>query len=323
MKSPSNKKADKGTIVHKVLEILAKMKHAQQNDIETIEDDIIPEVVVDKLFDMEYIENIYNDVYSFYIQKFNHHVWENKDKKDCWLWINKAIDYNNKMFDPRLRQIVMPEQHFDIIIPKSWAKYEFKNKDELITGNLGIKGTIDLITKVNDKTLEIIDWKTGRRLDWATGEEKTLEKLYKDPQLRIYHYAVSQLYPNIEHVIVSINFINDGGAFSVCFEKHDLIETENMLRIKFEEIKKCKSPPLHKSWKCNKLCHFGKTNFENSPHLPIIEYRDNQVTPMGQCMTKCEQIKHETDLNGIDYVIDKYTASGYNVGKYHAPGGLN
>jgi hypothetical protein len=58
-------------------------------------------------------------------------------------------------------------------------------------------------------------------------------------------------------------------------------------------------------------------------HLPIIEYRDSQVTPMGQCMTKCEQIKHETELNGMDYVIDKYTATGYNVGKYHAPGGLN
>src|SRR5690606_34355557 len=58
---------------------------------------------------------------------------------------------------------------------------------------------------------------TGRRLNWATGEEKTHEKLKDDPQLRIYHYAVSHLYPDIENIYITINFINDGGAFTICF----------------------------------------------------------------------------------------------------------
>ena len=46
-------------------------------------------------------------------------------------------------------------------------------------------------------------------LNWATGEEKTQEKLEIDPQLMIYYYAVNKLYPEIDNCIVTIYFIND------------------------------------------------------------------------------------------------------------------
>ena len=167
---------------------------------------------------------------------------------------------------------------------------------------------------------EIIDWKTGRRLDWATGQEKTQEKLENDPQLKIYYYAIKQLYPDIDHVIVTIYFINDGGPFSVCFENKDLYETESMLRQKFEHIKRCEVPRLSKSWKCSKLCHFGKNSFQNT-HLPILdEYRPEQLANIGQPMTMCEQVKHDIQLTGMKEVVDKYTMPGYTVGKYKAPG---
>jgi hypothetical protein len=54
--------------------------------------------------------------------------------------------------------------------------------------------------------------------------------------------------------------------------------------------------------------------------LPIIEYRDNQITPVDQNMTKCEQIKHDIALKGIQNVIDTYTMPGYTISKYKAPG---
>lgn len=187
---------------------------------------------------------------------------------------------------------------------------------------MAIKGTIDLITKVNNDTLEIIDWKTGRRLDWATGQEKTQAKLEKDPQLRIYHYAIQKLYPEIKHVIVTIFFINDGGPFSVCFGEQDLKETEEMLKQKFEYIKKTQKPRLNKSWMCTRLCHFGKTTFEDSHISALKEYRDNQLTPVNQYMTKCEQIKHDIEIKGMSEVVDEYTVPGYTVGKYKAPGSV-
>ena len=43
-----------------------------------------------------------------------------------------------------------------------------------LKGQLAIKGTIDLVTKLNDDTIEVVDWKTGRRMDWTTGEVQGL-----------------------------------------------------------------------------------------------------------------------------------------------------
>lgn len=121
---------------------------------------------------------------------------------------------------------------------------------------------------------------------------------------------------------MTINFINDGGAFSICFDKDNLAETENLIRRRFTEIKNCNRPYLNKSWKCSKLCHLGKNTFAdyNNDILPIIEYRDGQTCNQGEPMTICEQLKHEIDLKGIKSVVDEYTTPGYTVGKYKAPG---
>jgi CRISPR/Cas system-associated exonuclease Cas4 (RecB family) len=318
IRSPSNKKADKGSIVHKVLEILAYIKLTEQNKEKIYIDDIVGEVNINDYNLNDIIEKVYNH----YSSRFKHHQWEVKDYKDCHLWVNKALTQHNGEFDPRKSNILQPEQHFDILIDKPWADYGYTTKDGFLEGRLAIKGTIDLITKVDDNTIEIVDYKTGRRLDWATGEEKTLAKLQNDPQLRIYHYAVSQLYSHIEHIIFTIYFINDGGAFSICYDKSDLPKTEDMIRQKFETIKNTQVPQLNKSWKCTKLCHFGKTTFENSHVLPIIEYRDGQLCKVDQAMTKCEQIKHDIELIGINKVIDTYTFPDYSIGFYKAPGSV-
>lgn len=318
IRSPSGLKANKGTICHKVLEILAGVKLSTQNKTLYYSDDILGDIHT-----TEYnLEEITDRVYDYYSLKCKDHEWKPKDLKDCHKWIDKALRDHNGVFDPRNRNIVQPEQRFDIVIDKPWAKYKYKTKDGILEGNLAIKGTIDLIAEINDSTLEIIDWKTGRRLDWATGQEKTLEKLQNDPQLRIYHYAVSVLYPNINNIIVSINYINDGGAFSMCYDRSDLQYTENMIRKKFDEIKNTKIPQLNKSWKCSKICHFGKTTFNDSYSSisPITEYRDGQVCSIDSDMTKCEQIKHDISLKGIDQVIDEYTATGYSISTYKPPG---
>lgn len=632
-RSPSNKKADKGTICHKVFEILAFIKLNQQQNNRYFEDDIIGPVDITNYN----LNTIIEQVYNFYTSQFTHHEWTTRDFKDCDKWVYKALEYGDGMFDPRNRDIIQPEQHFDIEIKKDWAKYDYHAKEGHLQGNLAIKGTIDLITKVNDDTYEIIDWKglpvdtklptpdgwttmgeisvgdtvfdqygqkcivtgksavktkpcyritfddkssvvcdnehlwklsdsrtvcvtelktgdkinvtkpidceyrdlpiepyllgtwlgdgrnrnceissgdkelfdllfedghiigknlenrkdtlrsstilkethnlkklnllnnkhipeiyfrapfeqrlmllkglmdtdgnvnivrkqavftscnktlahdvkhlaltlgqrpyiyqqkrqttftngknidvyhvcfrpidinpfrisrkanmvddkwgpgrsskrtiinieqsivqhtqciavdspdntylctenfipthnTGRRLDWATGQEKTLEKLHKDPQLMLYYYAIHKLYPDIKHVIVSINFINDGGMYSVCFDQSHIYQVEMMLRKKFEDIKNTTDPKLNKSWKCTKLCHFGKNTFEGTDYLPSVEYRENQITTLGQNMTICEQIKHEIAIKGMDNVIDEYQRPGYNIGQYKAPG---
>jgi hypothetical protein len=315
-RGPSNQKADKGTIVHKVLELLAVIKKAQQDKLISVDDDIAGKILVNN-YDLE---NLFTIVYEHYIKSSPHHKWTEKDRKDCRNWVDKTLSFNNGMFDPRNRDIVCPEQHFDFIIDKPWAKYSFDTPEGKLEGNLALKGTVDLITKIDDNFFEIVDWKTGRRLDWATGKEKTQEKLENDPQLRIYHYAIQQLYPEIDHIMVTINFINDGGPFSICFEKSDLQKTEHMIRAKFDKIQKVKKPSLNKSWMCSKLCHFGKTTFDNTSIEPLEEYRDGQLTRQGSIMSKCEQIHHDIQMQGMGEVVQKYKHPNHSFGFYKAPG---
>ena len=187
-RSPSNKKADKGTIVHKALEILAFIKYHEQQGNRSFVDDVVGEVDV-----QDYnLDDIIDAVYKYYTSAFTHHKWTSTDSRDCSKWTYKAINWNDGMFDPRNRNILYPEQQFDIVINKPWAKYSYDTKDGKLEGNLAIKGTIDLITQPNKDTLEIVDWKTGRRLNWATGEEKTQEKLEKESE--------NKKYTNIENI---------------------------------------------------------------------------------------------------------------------------
>ena len=70
-----------------------------------------------------------------------------------------------------------------------------------IDGKLSIKGTMDLIVDIDSSTIEIVDYKTGRRLDWSSGQEKTFKKLNNDKQL-IKFYFLEENIP----ILIQVNF---------------------------------------------------------------------------------------------------------------------
>jgi hypothetical protein len=316
--------ADKGTIVHKALEILAAIKKGQQDGIKSFTDDIVGQV---KISDSPNVDKLVEKVFGFYTGAITHHNWSEADLKFCKKMANRAISLNDGMFNPLNRDIIEPELKFDFEIDKPWAKYKYKTYNgDVVEGNLALKGTIDLVTKLDD-TIEIIDWKTGAysHKDWATGKEKTHDTLHSDPQLRMYHYAVNHVFPECENIIFTIFFIATTGPFSVCFSKDDLPETERMLQEKFETIKKVQKPKLINSenkWKCNKVCYFGKNTFEGTDIKPIQEFRNGQVTPKGQLMTMCEQVKFEIERKGMDRTTSEYSKKGHSISYYHDPGSI-
>lgn len=167
----------------------------------------------------------------------------------------------------------------------------------------------------------IVTHNSGRRLDWATGEVKTQEKLFHDPQLRLYHYAVKHLYPDISTFLITIFFINDGGPFTVQFLDSDLKETERIIRERFEEIRDTEHPSRIKEtnpddkWKCYRLCHAGKTTFRNSHVNP-------EFYPSGDEMNMCDQINRKIKQHGIDWVTQNYKHPDHVLGKYKAPGSV-
>ena len=629
---PPNIKAEKGTVVHKVLEVLAIIKLNQQNNVDIFEDEIVGKIDCNN-YDLDDII----DKCTQYYKKHSTNKWKHTglDEKHCKQWVYKALEYDGGEFDPRKAHIIQPEQSFDITIDRDWAKYEYVMPDgREISGNLAIKGTIDQISKIDDNTYQILDWKglpietplptpngwttmgeikvgdcvfdkngkptivtgksqrkflpcyritfddkttvecdnehlwsledgstvkitdlkigdkipvsktlqitekelpidpyllgvwlgdgrnrsceitskdtfifdeiekrgyrlgknqekrndcetrtiknitsefrklnllnnkhipdiylrasenqrldllrglmdtdgnanptrkqavfttcskrlsddvkelllslgqrvnqsditrstnfsdevsiyplafrpiklqpfllprkadqidltwgsgnshrrlvtkielieekttqcimvdsptstylctknmipthnTGRRLDWATGEEKTYKKLCNDPQLMMYYYAIQHLYPEIDNFQLVIYFINDGGPFTLFFGKHQLPEIERIIREKFETIKESDFPILKKTWKCTKFCHFGRTSFENTSVLPIIEKRPHQITPVGEPMTKCEQVKYCIEKRGMDSVVKNMSKEGFDIDYYKAPG---
>ena len=311
-RSPSGKKAQLGTMVHKVMEVLAACKKCLQDNPEektlTITDDALGEIEFTKrkLYTKKFVDDILDQSYAHY-QKDCIHKYYPADLKFCKNLTEKALTYNDGQFDPRNRDVVDAEPNFDLPIEEDWAKFEYEMPDGTkANGQLAIKGTIDLVTKIDDGVIEVSDWKTGQRKNWATGEEKTYEKLLEDPQLLLYNYAISRLYPDYEQAIMSIFFIRDGGPFSMCFDKSDQEKFLDMLRKRYQQIQKNTNPrlvsPTRRDFRCQKLCHFCKTDWP------------------GENKSMCQHVEDKLRKEGYDKTVADCTREGFDIGYYEAPG---
>jgi len=311
-RSESGKKAQLGTACHKVMECLASCKKELQDNPDkkelSIMDDAIGEVSFTprKLKTKKLVADLLSRSYEHYGSTDSHKYYP-ADFKFCEKQIETALTFNDGQFDPRKRDIVDTEPTFDIAIEEDWAKYEYEMPDgTTIKGNLAIKGTIDLVTKIDDDIIEVVDWKTGQRKNWATGEVKTYEKLLDDAQLLLYNYAISKLYPDYQQAIMSIFFTRDGGPFSMCFDKSDQDRFLEMLRKRFEEIKENVKPrPIsysRRDFRCQKLCHFYKNDWP------------------GTNTTMCEHVEQRLHTIGHKETVKECTNEGFNIGYYEAPG---
>jgi ATP-dependent helicase/DNAse subunit B len=307
----SGKKAELGTIVHKVMEVLASLKKFHQDNPRklnlVIEDDALQTISIKKneLFTSSLVDSLLSKSFEFYTGS-SKHSFTKGDKDSCSKLVWDTLNYNDGQFDPRYRKIVAAEPHFDIPIDEDWAFYEYEVNGQKIKGQLAIKGTIDLVTETEEGIIEVIDWKTGKRLDWATGEEKTYDKLCADPQLLLYNYAISKLFPQYKQSIMSIFFIKDGGPFSMCFDELDQQKFIKMLKNRFLDIKSNNNPqPISQNrdnWKCTKLCHYCKHNWP------------------GTDQNMCIYVENSIKTHGIQKTIEDCTRQGFDIGFYSAPG---
>ena len=274
----------------------------------SITDDAIGEIkfTEKKLFTKKFVADVLDSSYKHYTESCSHH-YTGADIKFCKKSVDDALSYNEGQFDPRKRNVVASEPQFDIPIEADWAKYEYEMPDgKVVKGQLAIKGTIDLVTQVDEGVIEVIDWKTGRRLNWATGEEKTYEKLLEDPQLLLYNYAISKLYPNYDQSIMTIYYIRDGGPFSMCFDKSDQEKFLGMLEKRFKQIQRNDFPqPISRNrtnFKCTKLCHFYKNKWP------------------GTNISMCEHVEEHLKAFGEDDTVQRCSRDGFEIGYYEAPG---
>jgi hypothetical protein len=307
----SGKKAELGTIVHKVMEVLAKLKKYSQDNPSAsrliIDDDAVGKIDIKKneLYTKGFVNGLLQKSFTSYSSASKHNFTKG-DNTNCLQLVLDTLSYNDGQFDPRYRNVVAAEPHFDIPIDEPWAYYEYEINGQMVKGQLAIKGTIDLVTESSDGVIEAIDWKTGRRLDWATGEEKTYEKLCNDPQLLLYNYAISKLFPQYKQSIMSIFFVKDGGPFSMCFDKNDEKRFLKMLKDRFTDIQLNHTPkPIsetRENWKCTKLCHYCKNNWP------------------GTDQNMCIYIENSIKNKGIEQTVKDCSKPGFDIGFYSAPG---
>ena len=149
---------------------------------------------------------------------------------------------------------------------------------------------------------------TGRRTNFATGEEKTYGKLCKDPQLMLYYYAARQLFPLVDNILLTIFFVRDGGPFTVYFDDKSMQEMETLLKERIHEIWNCTTPKLvsetQTSFKCTYLCDYYKNKWPGT---------DTNI---------CKHIQKKIQEEGIDHVTKTCTYDGHSHDKYNAPGGV-
>jgi len=316
-KGESNLAASKGSCTHKILEILAKIKLAQQNNILYIEDDIYGHILTNDFN----IDDIIKKVYVYYSTNATHLTWAQKDFEDCKQWTYMVLDLNDGAFNPLKSNIVSPETPFNIVINEPWAKYHYNYSGQILEGQLALKGTMDLITEPSPDILELVDYKTSAsRKNWATGKIKTDADLRQDIQLLIYYLAISHLYPKAKQVIVTIYYIRAGGPVSMCFDNSDIPKALDMLREKFEYIKNTKIPKLSRDYKCKTFCRQGTTTFDGTNIEPLVEFRNGMLSKKGEFMKKCDQCNYYINKYGIDRTIKDYTLENFSTDFYQKPG---
>ena len=109
---------------------------------------------------------------------------------------------------------------------------------------------------------------------------------------------------------MTIYFIKDGGPYTLAFTKDDIEDTKQMIKNRFEEIRDSNVPQLKKSWKCTKICHFGKN-----------EHPSGIINPdTGAPFTICEFVAKKIRRKGMNVSLAEDISPGHQFDYYEAPG---
>lgn len=106
-----------------------------------------------------------------------------------------------------------------------------------------VQGYIDLITEVDENTMEVRDYKTG---NYA----KKTDEAFKDLQMRIYSLVAKKLFPQYKYCIMTLDYLRKDPV-TVCFGPEEDAKTHAFLREAYSKITSSSDPVRVKSFKCN------------------------------------------------------------------------
>ncbi len=265
LETVSGKAAVMGNIVHSVLEWMCRLK--KKNKI-----CIHPHELLEYSWERWVGKNP-----DIGLRKFTSRG-ESADFKKCrnGLDIILASGYN-----PYKLNVLDIEDFFSIPLDGLEYRDESNRKQ-----TVNMRGYIDLVHEIDKSTIEIVDWKTGKRQDFYSMEEYDYESLHRNIQARAYYLATYLKYPQYENILVTIHFINEGGPITLCFNNYDISNTLTYLYNAISIIKNDSSMLRNRSWKC-RMCSFEKTK-------------------------TCQTIWNDLNTMGSEYVKQKYYQLSYS-----------
>lgn len=167
-----------------------------------------------------------------------------RDEYEDAIWLIEKVINDKSPNNPLNKKIIDVENKFALII---------KDGENKIQTN----GIIDIVTEIDDDTIEICDYKTGKYI-------QSYKDCEKDPQLLIYHLAAKELYDKYKHVFVTVYYIRrKSGPTTLAFEKEDDNNTKNIIKYYWNQIKSNKNPKrrcdkpdgtIRPDYVCKKMC---------------------------------------------------------------------
>lgn len=247
METRAGKAALQGTITHKVLEIMGKRTKRGKGEID-------PMMLLDHVWDRLTAKSpeIAIRRVTTRIDKETGGFKEAADFKKCRVALEAILA--NPYYNPYNLNILDCERWFAIELPgEEWECVDQEGKSHQFT----VRGFLDLVHEIDQDTLEIVDWKTGKRTSFYSQEEIDEEVLMREVQPRLYHLAAYFLYPKYKNIIITFYYANSGGPVTISLSNDDLVHTITFLHRFLTTITKDTLIRRNKSWKC-KMCSLSK-----------------------------------------------------------------
>lgn len=263
MEQSSGKAAVQGNIVHQVFEWIGALARRGKY--------IPPEWLLERAWEEWSADNAHLGL------RRTTSRGESADFRFCREAIEKVLDH--PIYNPYKLKVIASEKRFEIDL--SGPEWEVTEPDGT-KRQFRTTGYIDLIHEVSPDTIEIVDWKTGKRQDWGTMRVKDFYDLMHDIQPRLYHFAATQLYPQYKNVLVTFYWIYDGGPMTLPFTADDILPTIGTIWQFFDTVRRDGTMRRNRTWKCSRFCFQGRTGI-------------------------CDSVWADLHARGQEYVEDRYS----------------
>lgn len=263
LESKAGKAALQGTIVHKALQMIAYLAKRGNTSVD-------PFVILEWAWDRCCKANPHVEIrkHTTKKDKYTGLLQEAADFKKCKNDLQTVLD--DQFYDPR---------QMDIIGIEKWFKMEMPGEAWICNNNqFAIRGFMDLVRKIDDNTIEIIDWKTGSRTDIFSSKVISSETLSQAVQARIYYLAAYQMFSQYKNILLTFYYTSDGGPITVAFCPQDIPHIISYLFRFMNEVRDSTVLIRKKHWTC-RMCSYNRI---------------------------CDEVWHDLHTAGSKFVIEKY-----------------